>query len=85
MVGINNHENEVNMRRLYNYVADANRIQLACSRQAGLHNSLAQWVRQKQQSFLKAKGAKQYAPVWVVFHIRSHERLFGETKGELPG
>jgi hypothetical protein len=67
------------------YVADANRIQLACSRQAGLHNSLAQWVREKQQSFLEAKGAKQHAAGRVVFHFLSYGELFGETKGELPG
>jgi len=67
------------------YVADVNRIQLACSREAGLHNSLAQWVCEKQQSFLEAKGAKQHAAGRVVFHFLSYGELFGETKGELPG
>ena len=63
------------------YVADANGVEFACSCEAGLHNSLAQWVREKQQSFLKAKGAKQHAAVRVVFHLLSHGELFGETKG----
>jgi hypothetical protein len=40
VVGIYDHQNEMNMRGLYKYVADSNRIQLAGSRQAGLNDCL---------------------------------------------
>ena len=44
VVGINNHEDEVDVRSLHNNVTDSNGIELACSRQAGFYNSLAEWI-----------------------------------------
>jgi hypothetical protein len=89
MVGIDHHENEMNVRRLHDHVTDPNRIHSACGSEAALYDRLTQGIGQQQQSLLEAKGAKQHTPVGVVLHFPfrfrfpSHERVFGESKAEL--
>jgi hypothetical protein len=57
------------MGRLDDHVADPHGIQLASPCEAAFNDRLTQRISEQQQSLLQAKGAKQHAPVRVVFHF----------------
>ena len=85
VVGVSYYEDHVKVCRLYEEVADGNRIEELSCCEAALDDGEAEGVAEQEESLLDAEGAEEDAAVGVVLHGLCHGERIGGGVGKLCG
>ena len=85
VVRVFDHEDHVEVCRLYEEVADGDGVKELCCGEAALDDGEAEGVAEQEESLLYTEGAEEDAVVGVVFHGLCHGERIGSGVAKLCG